>query len=77
MSELSSAPKSRLTYILLALFLGGFGIHNFYAGYNRKGLIQLLLTVLSCGLLSLVSVIWAIVDIVNVTKDANGVDFIS
>lgn len=77
MSELPSAPKSRLTYILLALFLGGFGIHNFYAGYNRKGLIQLLLTVLSCGLLSLVSVIWAIVDIVNVTKDANGVDFIS
>ena len=77
MSELSSAPKSRLTYILLALFLGGFGIHNFYAGYNRKGLIQLLLTVLSCGILSLVSVIWAIVDIVNVTKDANGVDFIS
>lgn len=77
MSELSSAPKSRLTYILLALFLGGFGIHNFYAGYNRKGLIQLLLTVVSCGLLSLVSVIWAIVDIVNVTKDANGVDFIS
>lgn len=77
MSELSSAPKSRLTYILLALFLGGFGIHNFYAGYNRKGLIQLLLTVVSCGILSLVSVIWAIVDIVNVTKDANGVDFIS
>lgn len=77
MSELPSAPKSRLTYILLALFLGGFGIHNFYAGYNRKGLIQLLLTVVSCGILSLVSVIWAIVDIVNVTKDANGVDFIS
>ncbi|MGN0820653.1 MAG: TM2 domain-containing protein [Akkermansia sp.] len=77
MSESPSAPKSRLTYILLALFLGGFGIHNFYAGYNRNGLIQLLLTVLSCGILSVVSVIWAIVDIVNVTKDANGVDFIS
>lgn len=77
MSELPPAPKSRLTYILLALFLGGFGIHNFYAGYNRTGLIQLLLTVVSCGILSLVSVIWAIVDIVNVTKDANGVDFIS
>lgn len=27
-------PKSRLAYILMGLFLGGLGVHNFYAGYN-------------------------------------------
>ncbi|MBQ3218003.1 MAG: TM2 domain-containing protein [Akkermansia sp.] len=27
-------PKSRLAYILLGVFLGSLGIHNFYAGYT-------------------------------------------
>lgn len=66
-------PKSRLAYILLAVFLGEFGIHNFYAGYNSKGLVQLLITALSCGALSIVSWIWAIVDLITVTTDANGI----
>ncbi len=29
---------------LLALFLGLLGIHNFYLGYKKRGLVQLLLT---------------------------------
>lgn len=70
-------PKSRLAYILLALFLGCFGIHNFYAGYKGKGLIQLLITAISFGWLSVVSWIWAIIDIITVTKDKNGVPFTS
>ena len=31
-SATNSAAKSRIAYQLLALFLGGLGIHNFYAG---------------------------------------------
>lgn len=69
------APKSRLAYILLALFLGT--IHNFYAGYTGKGVTQLLITVLSLGVLSLISWIWAIIDICVVSKDAKGVPFVS
>ena len=64
--------KSRIAYILLAIFLGQFGIHNFYAGYNGKGLAQLLICALSCGTLSIVSWIWAIIDIITVTTDASG-----
>lgn len=64
--------KTRLCYIVLAIFLGSFGIHNFYAGYTQKGLTQLLITVLSLGILSPVSYIWAIVDICKVTEDAEG-----
>ena len=69
-------PKSRLAYILLGIFLGSFGIHNFYAGYTNKAVIQLLITLVSCTTLSWVSFIWAIVDIVTVTTDANGVRMI-
>lgn len=70
-------PKSRLAYILLAIFLGYLGIHNFYAGYKGKAIAQLLITVLSLGMLSFVSWIWAIVEICTVNKDAQGVPFAS
>ena len=33
--------KSKTTAVLLALFLGGLGIHNFYLGYTTKAIIQL------------------------------------
>jgi predicted Zn finger-like uncharacterized protein len=36
-------PKSRLAYILLALFIGGLGIHNFYVGRTGAGIGQLCL----------------------------------
>ncbi len=68
-------PKSRIGYILLGIFFGSFGVHSFYAGYTKKGVIQLLITILSFGLLSLVSFIWAIVDICTVNQDSQGIPF--
>ena len=69
--------KSRLVYILLAIFLGGFGIHNFYAGYVGKGVAQLLITLLLFWLIIPIFAvfIWVIVEICTVTKDAKGVPF--
>ena len=43
--------KSRVVYILLAIFLGYFGIHNFYAGYIGRGVIQLLINIFLDGLI--------------------------
>ena len=69
--------KSRLGYILLGVFLGYLGIHNFYAGYTGRGIVQLLLTVVSCGLLFFVPMIWAIIEICTVTTDASGKPFVN
>lgn len=71
----NSGLKQRLTYILLGLFLGGFGVHNFYAGYTSKGVAQLLITLLLgwiFGLGILIVYIWVIIEICTVTVDANG-----
>ena len=38
-------PKSKLVAGLLGIFLGGLGIHRFYLGHTKIGVIQLLLTV--------------------------------
>jgi len=39
--------KSPIVAGLLALFLGGFGVHKFYLGYNTQGVILLVTTVVS------------------------------
>lgn len=67
--------KPRLAYILLGIFLGTLGIHNFFAGYTGKGIAQLLITLLSCGVLSIVVFIWNIIEICTVTSDSKGVPF--
>lgn len=47
------APRSKLAAALLAIFLGWFGVHNFYLGHIARGVIQLVLTLLSPVLLCL------------------------
>ncbi len=44
MEEIS--PKSRLATVLLALFLGIFGVHRFYIGKNRTAIVMLILSIL-------------------------------
>lgn len=66
--------KDRVAYVLLAVLLG-FGIHNFYAGYTNRGLIQLLISVLTCGLGWFPMWIWGIIEACTITKDAQGVNF--
>lgn len=41
-TQQSTTDKSRLSAALLALFLGGLGIHHFYLGNNKRGLLYLL-----------------------------------
>jgi TM2 domain-containing membrane protein YozV len=67
--------KSRTTYIVLGLFLGAFGAHNFYSGYTGRAVGQLCLTVLTLGYLGIVSWIWAIIEICIVEKDSTGLNF--
>jgi TM2 domain-containing membrane protein YozV/ribosomal protein S27AE len=74
----SYPPKERVIYVLLALFLGCFGVHNFYAGHSNTGIKQLLISLLTGWILGigfLITYIWAIVDIIGVTHDGNGVPF--
>ena len=67
--------KSRVAYIVLAIFLGELGIHNFYAGYIGRGIAQLLITILSFGFLFWISWIWAFIELCAVTSDGRGVPF--
>lgn len=69
------AHKSRTTFVLLGVFLGAFGVHNFYAGYPRKGAAQLCLSLFTCFYAAIVSEIWAIVEVCTITTDGDQQDF--
>ena len=59
-------PKQLLIGVLLALFLGVFGVHNFYLGHTGRGVAQLLITVLTFGLGSIITGIWALIELIMV-----------
>lgn len=56
------ALKSKVAAGLLAILLGSLGIHNFYLGHTGRAVAQLLLSVLTLGLLAGLVWIWAIVE---------------
>jgi hypothetical protein len=68
-------PKSRTTFILLGALLGAFGAHSFYAGYHKKGGIQLAITLLTLGFGSPMSWMWAVIDICTINQDSHGIQF--
>ncbi len=67
--------KNRITFIILGVLLGPVGAHNFYAGYRKKAIAQLCITLFTLGLASPMSWIWAVIDIWTVDRDSQGVKF--
>lgn len=84
--QLQYAPfvpgKSKVAAALLAFFLGTLGVHNFYLGYNTRGIIQLVLTILGwftaifiVGLFIAGAVgLWAFVEFIMILVGAGGYD---
>ena len=72
--------KSKLAAGLLAIFVGTLGIHNFYLGFTTKGLIQLLVSILTLGIGAPAIAIWALIEGIfyltgheGYTADAKGI----
>ena len=68
-----TGSRSKIAAGLLGVFLGGWGIHNFYLGYTNKGAIQIAVTIFTCGIGSLWGFIEGILILVgNINTDADG-----
>ena len=67
-------PKSKIAAGLLGIFLGSFGVHNFYLGYTGKAVTQLLMSVLSCGILAGISSLWGLIEGVMILTGSINVD---
>jgi len=66
--------KSRGVYIILGLFFGCLGIHNFYAGHNGRGAAQLIITILLGWVIIglVITVLWSLIELIAETQDGDG-----
>lgn len=62
------SPKSRAAAVVLCLFVGGFGIHNFYLGRIGRGVCQLILTLVGfVTAIPLVVVgVWIVIELIMI-----------
>lgn len=73
MQPVMGEQKSKMVAGLLGIFLGGFGIHNFYLGNTGKGIAQIVLS-FCCG----IGAIWGFIEGImilcgSIKTDAKGV----
>ncbi len=66
-------PKKKMTAALLGILLGAWGIHNFYLGFTKKAIIQIIVSVCTCG----IGGIWGFIEGImiltgSINTDANG-----
>lgn len=70
--------QDKVLMIVLAIFLGNIGVHNFVLGETKKGIAKILLTyvasLLTCGVTSIVSLVLIIIDIVKIANGTYVVD---
>ena len=78
--QVAVEQKSKIAAGLLGVFLGTLGIHNFYLGYTRNGVIQLLLSTIGSFVIigPFISGIWALIEAIqiftgSISKDAKGI----
>ena len=66
-----SAPRQENKKVaagILGILVGALGIHKFYLGYTKEGIIQILLNLL-CGLGSLIGLIEGIIYLTKTEED--------
>ncbi|MCG8408069.1 MAG: TM2 domain-containing protein [Phycisphaerales bacterium] len=68
------SAKSKLVAGLLGIFLGGFGVHRFYLGHIGIGIIQILVTLVSCGWGSIWGLVEGIICLCGGMRDADGLE---
>ncbi len=68
----NKSTKSKLVAGLLGLFFGSLGIHRFYLGYTTIGILQIIVTFVTCGFGGIWGFIEGIMCLTGNIPDADG-----
>ena len=71
------AGKDKVLIVVLLLLIGGFGVHNFVMGENKKGIAKIVLCFagfLTCGITDIVLGVLLIIELVRILTDKYEVD---
>lgn len=61
MAEQPAGAEKKIPAGILGILLGGLGIHKFYLGYTTAGIIQIVITLVTCGIGSIIGLIEGII----------------
>lgn len=61
----SQPHKSKVAAGVLAILLGGLGIHKFYLGYTKEGLIMLIVSIIGSLLFGLGAAVMEVIGIIE------------
>jgi len=57
MSEKIPGAEKKIAAGVCGILLGGFGVHKFILGYTKQGILQIVITVCTCGFGSVIGLI--------------------
>ncbi|TSE07684.1 MULTISPECIES: TM2 domain-containing protein [Aquimarina] len=58
---INSEENKKMIAGILAIIIGSLGIHKFYLGYTKEGIIQIVITFVTCGIGSFIGLIEGII----------------
>jgi TM2 domain-containing membrane protein YozV len=69
MSDKPAGAEKKVVAGILGILLGGLGVHKFYLGYTKEGVIQLILSVVTCGIGGIIGLIEGIIYLTKSDED--------
>ncbi len=62
-------PSKKMVAGILGILLGSLGIHKFFLGYTKEGIIQIVITVVTCGAGGIIGLIEGIIYLTKSDED--------
>ena len=69
MSDKPAGAEKKIVAGIFGLLLGGLAIHKFYLGYTKEGIIQIVITICTCGMGGLIGFIEGIIYLTKSDED--------
>ena len=69
MSDKPAGAEKKVVAGILGILLGGLAIHKFYLGYTKEGIIQIVITICTCGMGGILVLIEGIIYLTKSDED--------
>ena len=69
MSDKIPGAEKKISAGICGILLGGLGIHKFILGYTKQGIIQIVITICTCGVGSILGLIEGIIYLTKSDED--------
>ena len=69
MSEKVPGAEKKITAGVCGILLGAFGVHKFILGYTTQGIIQIVITICTCGFGGIIGLIEGIIYLTKSDED--------